>query len=123
MSLHTDQAQELQCAAERDRKTFRILLQSCDAPIETTLFHAQQAIEKAIKAALVERGIVFRRTHDLVELAELAARQGIDLPVPMDLLMRLGPYAVEFRYLGVQALAVPLNEADAALEAMFNWLG
>lgn len=96
MTLSTKQAQELDRAAKRDYKTFLILRES-GRLFETTLFHAQQALEKILKAALVEQGVVFRRTHDLVELANLATAHRIDPPVAMELLIRLGPYAVEFR--------------------------
>ena len=32
-------------------------------------FHAQQAVEKALKAVMCLRGLEYRRTHDLEELA------------------------------------------------------
>ena len=32
--------------------------------------HCQQAIEKVLKGSLVEAGIAFRKTHDLLELAD-----------------------------------------------------
>ena len=122
MTLSTKQAQELDRAAKRDYKTFLILRESGEAPLETTLFHAQQALEKILKAALVEQGVVFRRTHDLVELANLATAHRIDPPVAMELLIRLGPYAVEFRYLGVNSPLVSLEEAATAVEAMMDGL-
>lgn len=65
MSMPDDQAAELFAAARRDCVTYRILRRDAEAPLETTLFHAQQVAEKAIKAVLVQHGIVFRRTHDL----------------------------------------------------------
>ncbi len=38
-----------------------------------SVFHSQQAAEKAIKAFLSYHQITFRRTHDLAELGEQAA--------------------------------------------------
>ena len=86
------------------------------------MFHAQQAIEKFIKAVLVRNGIVFRRTHDLLELNQRATQSGIVLPVASDLLARIGPYAVEFRYLGVIAPAVSVEEAEYAVNTLLAWV-
>ena len=38
--------------------------------VEDVAFHAQQAVEKAEKGLLVWHGVVFRKTHDLDELAD-----------------------------------------------------
>jgi len=61
-----DEAQRLLAAAELDRVTFTILARDAQAPAEIALFLAQQALEKGIKAVLAARGVVFRRTHDLI---------------------------------------------------------
>lgn len=118
MSPHDEQAQALIDAAQRDRLTFQILLRDPDSPLETTLFHAQQALEKGLKALVVRAGIVFLRTHDLLELHDLALANGIKVSVPRDLLARLAPYAVEFRYLGVIAPEVNREEANQAIESL-----
>lgn len=120
MSSHDEQAQALIDAAQRDRLTFEILLRDPDSPLETTLFHAQQALEKGLKAMLVEAGIMFPRTHDLLELSDIAAVNNIVVPVSRDLLARLAPYAVEFRYLGVIAPEVGRQEAKEAIELLLE---
>lgn len=122
MNPPSEQALALLQAAQRDRVTLRILLRDSQAPLETTLFHAQQALEKGIKAALVCLGVVFQRTHDLLQLAELAASKGLAFPVDRNLMARLAPYAVEFRYLGVVAPVVERLEAEMAVETMMAWL-
>ena len=122
MSLHDEQAQALIDVAQRDRLTFQILLRDSDSPLETTLFHAQQALEKGLKALLVRAGIVFPRTHDLLELHDLALANGINVSVHRDLLARLAPYAVEFRYLGVIAPEVNREEANQAIESLLVML-
>lgn len=121
MSAPDGQAAELFAAMQRDHVTYRILSRDTEAPHETTMFHAQQVAEKAIKAVLVQHGIVFRRTHDLIELLDLASADNIDIPVTRDLLLRLGPYAVEFRYLGVQAPEIGAEEADRAVTSLTAW--
>ncbi|MFC5301281.1 HEPN domain-containing protein [Azospira restricta] len=119
--IAAEQAQELLAAAARDEVTFHILRKASEAPLETTLFHAQQAVEKGLKAVLVSAGVVFRRTHDLLELLDLAGAQKIAVPLERTLLARLAPYAVEFRYLGTAAPKVSLEEADAAVDALMAW--
>lgn len=115
MNSPDEQANALFAAAQRDWRTFLILMRDSESPLETTLFHAQQTMEKGLKSALVHAGIVFPRTHDLLELSETATAYGLCLPVTRDLLVRLGPYAVEFRYLGVIAPNVGLEEARDAI--------
>ena len=68
-------------AADRDSKAFEILRDAAGAPLAAVCFHAQQAVEKSLKAVLFLHLIEFRRTHDLVKLAELLRNQGIDPPV------------------------------------------
>jgi HEPN domain-containing protein len=43
-------------------------------------FHAQQSIEKSLKAVLSARVIEFRRTHDLLTLLDLFEDHGLTLP-------------------------------------------
>lgn len=107
MKPHEEQARELLAAAERDRRTFDILRRDATAPLETTLFHARQAIEKGLKAAWVAKGVVFPRIHDLLELPALAGRHRLTLPVS--------------RYLGVIAPKVAREEALGAVDNLLAW--
>lgn len=84
--------------AKRDQAAFLALLGVEAAGLSVAYFHAQQAAEKSIKAMLVLHGIEFRRTHDLLALAALLSEKAMTLPVSDDWLIRLTPYAVEFRY-------------------------
>lgn len=122
MSSHDEQANALFEAAQRDHQTFRILLRDPESPLETTLFHAQQALEKGLKSVLVSAGILFPRTHDLLELFDLASANELLVPVARDLMARLGPYAVEFRYLGVKAPDVERQEASEAVKCLMTWV-
>lgn len=57
-------------------------------------FHAQQAVEKLLKALLVSASVRFARTHDVVQLlpGDLAP------PIPLADLAPLNRYAIEARY-------------------------
>jgi HEPN domain-containing protein len=53
------------------------------------MFHAQQSVEKALKAVLTARRATFPRTHNLEELGLLVAESGIGLPAPTTEFRRL----------------------------------
>lgn len=121
MTPPPEESAQLLAAGDRDRLAFRILNDHAESPDEIVLFHAQQAAEKFIKAVLAARGIIYRRTHDLFELSSLVAQQGLQVPVEQELLVRMGPYAVEFRYLGLSAPEVSRGEAEAMIENLRAW--
>lgn len=52
--------------AEKDLKSAEILFKGKE--YEAAIYHCHQAIEKTIKAIIVEKEIKLRKTHDLVEL-------------------------------------------------------
>lgn len=61
-------------------------------------FHAQQAVEKALKVALTLKGVDFPKTHDLEFLVGLANRRFIQVPERIAAAGWLTPWATEFRY-------------------------
>jgi hypothetical protein len=61
-------------------------------------FHAQQAVEKLLKALLSARSVPFALTHDLGRLRTLLAAAGESLPETPLALGDLGDFAVVYRY-------------------------
>lgn len=61
-------------------------------------FHAQQAVEKALKAILTRAGVEFEHTHDLVSLLEEVGKLGHKPPAQSDDVEELTPFGVQFRY-------------------------
>ncbi len=61
-------------------------------------FHAQQAVEKYIKAFLVRYQIEFPQTHDIRRLRQLVARQNATLAERLESADVLTPYGVDMRY-------------------------
>jgi HEPN domain-containing protein len=61
-------------------------------------FHAQQAVEKALKAWLALVGIDFPKIHDLDELCGLIQDKGQSLPDTFRELTYLTDFAVGLRY-------------------------
>jgi hypothetical protein len=103
-------------------------LRACAAPAQTpsigdavVWFHAQQAVEKALKAVLSARGVAFRRTRDIAELLDLLADSGIEVPPHADWLDSLNPYAVEARYGLVGPSGLDRDGALARLHAVLAW--
>jgi HEPN domain-containing protein len=61
-------------------------------------FHAQQAVEKSLKAALAYRGVEFPYTHDLDGLLELCQKHDLRVPAELSGVERLSPFGVRLRY-------------------------
>jgi len=61
-------------------------------------FHAQQAVEKWLKALMASRGIPQQRTHDIDQLARVLEAKGVELPFPRPSLAELTAFAVPLRY-------------------------
>jgi HEPN domain-containing protein len=61
-------------------------------------FNAQQAVEKALKAALAGHGEDFPFTHDIALLIELCEDHGLELPIDLREADRLTPYAAALLY-------------------------
>lgn len=84
-------------------------------------FHAQQSVEKALKAVCTLRGIEVRRTHDLAALGQAILDAGDALPLSLDELRVLNPFAVEFRYDDEIISTMTRNELDARLAVILTW--
>jgi len=93
-----EQAERLRRKAAGDDETMTALLDNLSVPDEVVGFHAQQAIEKLLKALLSHHRVAFRRTHDLTELLDLLTAAGVAIPVDIAEVRQLAPYAAEFRY-------------------------
>jgi HEPN domain len=84
--------------AEGDESILDKLLDDPDVPDDVLGFHAQQAIEKRLKAVLAVRGIDFERTHSIGYLTSIVEHHGIGLPERREQIEELTPWAVAARY-------------------------
>ena len=98
MKPHLEEAWRSLRLAERDIQAFNILKTSPQVHISMAYFHAQQAVEKSLKAILFTHQIEFRRTHNLNELSQLLLQHGIETPIMDDRLDWLNTFAVTLRY-------------------------
>lgn len=65
---------------------------------DMAVYHCQQSGEKAVKAFLVLRGLVFEKTHDIELLISLAREIEPGFSKLSDAADALTPYATRFRY-------------------------
>jgi len=78
---------------------------------DSTCFHAQQCVEKYLKAALVELGIPFAKTDDLLPLLDACSTRHALWATWHDDVEWLSQYAVLFRYTGEFATADDAKKA------------
>jgi HEPN domain-containing protein len=69
MTALLDEARRFLELAAHDLAAFRALADLPHIRQAVAFFHAQQSVEKSLKAVYFVRGMEFRRTHDLLELA------------------------------------------------------
>lgn len=121
MTPAREEAQRLLRLALRDSDTFNLLLPLPQAGVAAIGFHAQQSIEKALKAIGTLLGLEVRRTHDLVALAQVLVDSGQPLPLSVDQLRQLNPFAVEFRYDDEFNVSITRTELSNIVENVLGW--
>jgi HEPN domain-containing protein len=73
----SDEARAWLRYAEENLQSAQLLLQS--ALFNPTLQHAQQAVEKFLKAVLIARGLPLQRTHSINVLMQTLTNDGVDI--------------------------------------------
>jgi HEPN domain-containing protein len=116
-----DLARVLLARAIDDEALVRKVLPDSDISDAILGFHAQQAVEKQIKAVLVARGIPFVKSHALGYLIGLIEQNGITAPPELEEADTLSPWAVEFRYEGDEPPALDRADALALVEQLRSW--
>ena len=88
--------------AERELCTLSILIEG-DGPQESIGFHAQQAVENALKGWISALDADYRNIHDIEELAAIVRRHPTEDDTPAaERLGWLTKYAVKYRYEGAR---------------------
>ena len=94
----TNQAAVLARKAAADAVAVREVVGNPEITDEIVGFHAQQAIEKWLKALMASRGMDEARIHDIGRLLQLLENDGAKLPDNAGSLDDLTIYAVPMRY-------------------------
>ena len=123
MKPHIEESQRFLRLADRDIYAFTVLKKEEDVHLSVVYFHAQQAVEKLLKAVLFSVQIEFRRTHDLTALMFLLQQKNIQIPVATAQLARLNPFAVTYRYddMEIDAFRLTREEATEWLNSLRIW--
>lgn len=98
MSPDREEAERLLRKADQDEAVVRRCAEMPEIADSIIGFHAQQAVEKSLKAVLAANGEEFPWTHDLRFLLERLDQVTIAYPDWVADARRLTPWAVEFRY-------------------------
>ena len=85
-------------------------------------FHAQQTVEKCLKAILSYFGVSYPKTHDLLRLESLCLENEIKIPEEFSSLSDLTDFAVEYRYDLLEDEPVKRSEILVSVEAFFNYV-
>ena len=121
MKRSIDLARRFLALADRDIKTLRLLVSAPDSDEEAIGFHAQQAVEKCLKAVLSLHAIPFRKTHDLGELVDVLRDQRKAVPPNAEALDALNPFAVTFRYDFIDLEAFDRGQAKSIVDTVRRW--
>ena len=115
----------LLCKAAEDEAAMTILMAATKAPDDTIGFHAQQPVEKLLKALLCHRHMDYQRTHDLAALLDALADSGLAVPAEVERCRFLQPYAVELRYDDIpvgQRVPLDRTELQRDVGAVRQWV-
>lgn len=107
--------------AAGDLATVRAIAGSEEVPDEAVGLHAQQAVEKTLKAVLASRDVHYPFTHDIDRLAELVEEEGLELPDEIGDAGVLTPWALAHRYESASALGADREEMLALASAAVAW--
>lgn len=102
--------------AWHDLQAARIIARAADGPLDTAIYHCQQAAEKSVKGWLAASSIPFEKTHDVRRLIKQAAGAQLDFNRLAGAAEILTPYVSAFRYPGLTDDPMPSREEfDVAL--------
>jgi HEPN domain-containing protein len=109
--------------AEGDMALVRLVSDDAGIPNSIVGFHAQQAVEKALKAVLAVSGVRYERTHALDYLIGLVEANGVPAPAGLAAAAELSPWAVEFRYETEDEPPLDRGAALALVQDILRWAG
>ena len=108
--------------AEKDYRVANREFFTEDPVYDAVCFHAQQCVEKYLKALLQENNIYFEKIHDLDVLVEKCKTIIPELLSLKEGLVQLSAFAVEVRYPGVEAKKEDAEISISVMEKVRNIL-
>jgi HEPN domain-containing protein len=120
LTPEAEEANRLLTAARSDLRAARLLAGDEQQSGDVIGFHAQQAVEKAIKAVLVVLSFPIPYTHDLGFLLDMLAEHSVAVPDAVADADWLTPWAVAARY-GATDSALDREVAVRAADDAVTW--
>jgi HEPN domain-containing protein len=126
MADESPEAKAWMIKAWRDLETARRVAAGQPPFYDVSVYHCQQAAEKAVKAFLIHHGQPFEKTHDIEVLVDLAAELDSSFRQLADAADTLTPYATRFRYpnatFAVEPQPAEHNEALNHAQAVYDFV-
>jgi len=119
----SNEALMLLSMAGKDIDLLRYIVSSDPIADEIFGFHAQQAVEKSLKAWIHIAGGKFDRIHDLRILLIVLQDLGVDVE-PYREFVPLNSFAVQFRYEAMEDEEAPVDRADmlSKVEILYEYV-
>ena len=108
-------------AARYDAVVFFKLVHDAEVHDSMLGFHAQQAIEKALKAVLFAHGVLVPRTHHIDALLDALGEASVQAPPHAEFLELLNPYAVQARYGALDTGPLERGHAATWINDVLAW--
>jgi HEPN domain-containing protein len=110
--------------ATNDLESAKLL--AARGPLDTAIYHCQQAAEKSVKAYLVSRDLAFEKTHDIVRIVRVAEEVEPSFASLIGPARMLTPLAWQFRYPseapGDEPTREQLDEALQHAQAIYDFV-
>lgn len=105
--------------AHSDLKSAQILFK--EDVYDTSCFHSQQAVEKILKAFLIEGDMEIQKTHDLVKLIDDCSKINSSFECLRNSVSKINSYAIDARYptgheINKEESLEALNEAERIMD-------
>jgi len=114
-------AGEMLVAARRDAAAYQALVDNAAIHDCILGFHAQQVVEKALKAVLFKHAVFVPRTHNIAQLLDVIEDAAIAAPPHAGEIDALNPYAVQARYGTLDAGALNRQVVGVWLKDVLAW--
>lgn len=121
MADRHDLARELVGLAQDDHSAAQALVDVRTVTDAIVVFHAQQAVEKALKAVLASVGVDYPFTHNIAFLLQRCEDAGASAPPSLAQADLLTPYGVAMRYDARSPVTLDRRTALGFAHAAVEW--
>ncbi|MBI5330698.1 MAG: HEPN domain-containing protein [Betaproteobacteria bacterium] len=121
MKQNNDESRALLQLAEQDWEIMQAIKDAPRVHLAGVCFHAQQCVEKSLKAVLIMHDLKYPLTHNLELLADKLLGQGVSIPVDADVLSLLNPCAVAYRYDNQEITYMAKEDVLNVASTMLTW--